>query len=87
MKKNFLLWMGVVLMALHGMTACTVDDVPVDNRVNIESLYGEWWLVGWNDGGTWFEVDTNYVSHRHMSLEFREVDKEVYLYAWSLASC
>ena len=86
MKKNFLLWMGVVLMALHGMTACTVDDVPVDNRVNIESLYGEWWLVGWNDGGTWFEVDTNYVSHRHMSLEFREVDKEVYIYAWSMVN-
>ena len=34
-----------------------------------ESLYAEWWLVGWNDEGTWFEVDTNYVSHRHLSIE------------------
>ena len=29
-----------------------------------ESLYGEWQLVGWNDGGIRFEVDTNYVSHK-----------------------
>ena len=33
------------------------------------SPYGEWWLVGWNDGGIYFEVDTNYVSHRHLSIE------------------
>ena len=31
--------------------------------------YGEWWLVGWNDGGTYFEVDPNYVSHRNLSIE------------------
>lgn len=29
-----------------------------------ESLYGEWRLVGWNDGGTDFEVDNSYVSKR-----------------------
>ena len=39
-----------------------------------ESLYGEWLLVGWYDGGIWFEVDTNYVSHHHMSIEI--MDKE-----------
>ena len=33
------------------------------------SPFGEWWLVGWNDGGTYFEVDPNYVSHRHFSIE------------------
>jgi len=37
-----------------------------------ESIYGEWWLVGWNDGGNWLEVDTNYISHRHLSIEIPE---------------
>ena len=49
----------------------------------IESLYGEWWLVGWNDKGTWLEVDTNYVSHRHLSIEFKEKD---YVMAYSMAN-
>lgn len=31
MKKSFLLWMGVVLMTLLGMMACTVDDNFVTN--------------------------------------------------------
>ena len=43
-----------------------------------ESLYGEWRLVGWNDEGNWFEVDTNYVSHRHLSIEIKEDYVEAY---------
>ena len=41
----------------------------IDNANPMESLCGEWWLVGWNDEGVWFEVDTNYVSHRKLSIE------------------
>ena len=48
-----------------------------------ESLYGEWKLVGWNDGGIRFEVDTNYVSHKHMSIE---IPKEGYVKAYSMVN-
>jgi len=48
-----------------------------------ESLYGEWRLVGWNDGETWFEVNTNYVSHRSMSVE---IPKEGYVMAYSMVN-
>ena len=48
-----------------------------------ESLYGEWQLVGWNDGGIRFEVDTNYVSHKHMSIE---IPKEGYVKAYSMVN-
>ncbi len=48
-----------------------------------ESLYGEWQLVGWNDGGIRFEVDTNYVSHKHMSIE---ISKEGYVKAYSMVN-
>ena len=48
-----------------------------------ESIYGEWWLVGWNDGGNWFEVDTKYVSHRHLSIE---IPKEGYVMAYSMVN-
>ena len=48
-----------------------------------ESLYGEWKLVGWNDGGIRFEVDTNYVSHKQMSIE---IPKEGYVKAYSMVN-
>ena len=44
-------------------------DHPKEYAGQEVSPYGEWWLVGWNDGGTYFEVDPNYVSHRHFSIE------------------
>ena len=44
-------FIGVVamLMALVSLTAYgnETDANPT------ESLYGEWWLVGWNDKGAW----------------------------------
>ena len=85
MKKSFIFWMGAVLMTLAGMTACSSTDLPVydDSVPSTESLYGEWWLVGWNDGGTWFEVDTNYVCHHCLSIEFKE---DGYVFAWSLVN-
>ncbi len=48
-----------------------------------ESLYGEWRLVGWNDGGTDFEVDNSYVSKRGLSIEFSE---EGYVTAYSMVN-
>ncbi len=55
----------------------------VDNQQ--ESLYGEWRLVGWYDGGIWFEVDTNYVSHHHMSIEIKDKE-EGYTMAYSMVN-
>ena len=67
MKKYSILWFCALLMMAVGMSSCNSEN---DNPNSIRgSLYGEWRLVGWNDGGTWFEVDTNYVSHRHLSIE------------------
>ena len=67
MKKYSILCLCAVLMLAFGMSSCNSES---DNPNSIRgSLYGEWRLVGWNDGGTWFEVDTNYVSHRHLSIE------------------
>ena len=48
-----------------------------------ESIYGEWRLVGWNDGGIWLEVNTNYVCHRHLSIEIPE---EGYVMAYSMVN-
>ena len=83
MKTKTIIGMAVMLMALVGMTACDKehDDNPGSgNTTTQESLYGEWWLVGWNDGGIWFEVDTNYVSHHCFSIEIPE---EGYMMAYS----
>ena len=78
-----------MLMVLAGMTACSnenEDNPGSGNDSAMESLYGEWWLAGWNDGGTWFEVDTNYVSHQHLSIEFREIEEDIYFFAWSMVN-
>lgn len=99
MKVKTFIGVLILLMALVGMTACDNDNNSVpngpinpeskndtqapDNPDVTESLYGEWWLVGWNDGGTWTEVDTNYVSHQHMSIEFKEDGNVV---AWSMVN-
>lgn len=85
MKTRAFIGMMVVMMTLAIMTACTTSDIPVpiDKDVPAESLYGEWWLVGWNEEGTWFEVDTNYVSHQCLSIEFRE---DGYVQAWSMVN-
>ena len=49
----------------------------------MDSLYGEWWLVGWNDNGTWYEVNKKYVCHRHLSLEINE---EGYMTVYSMVN-
>ena len=48
-----------------------------------ESLYGEWRLVGYSDGGNWFEVDPKFVSHRHFSIE---IPREGYVRAYSFVN-
>ena len=86
MKARTFLGMVMMLMALVSMTARGNEN---DGKLNsndtnpTESLYGEWRLVGWNDGGEWFEVDTNFVSHRHLSIEIPE---EGYVMAYSIVN-
>ena len=78
--------MTLMLMTLVGMTACdneNEDNPGSDKSSPTELLYGEWWLVGWNDGGTWFEVDTNYVCHQHLSIE---IPKEGYVMGYSIVN-
>ena len=41
MKKNFLLWMGVVLMLAVGMSSCNSDDDEIFGT----GLTGKWDLV------------------------------------------
>lgn len=83
-KAKTFIGMAVMLLTLTGMIACSIDDIPVyDNSGPTESLYGEWRLVGWMEDGTWFEVDTNYVSHHHLSIEFRENGS---VWAWSMVN-
>ena len=75
MRTKKFIGIMVMLMTLVSVAAYSSenDDNPGSDNANpIESLYGEWWLVGWNDKGIWLEVDTNYVSHQHMSIEIPE---------------
>jgi hypothetical protein len=54
-----------------------------NNAGQMESLYGEWRLVGWYDGGTYFEVDTNYVGRRQLSIE---IPRKGYVMAYSMVN-
>lgn len=76
--------MMVVLMTLNGVTARENEDKPASVNANQqESIYGEWRLVGWNDGGYWFEVDANFVGHHQLSIEIPE---KGYMMAYSMAN-
>ena len=79
MRTKTFIGIVVILMAFVGVTAYGNES----NANPAESLYGEWWLVGWNDKGTWSEVDTNYVSHKHLSLE---IPKEGVAVAYSMVN-
>ena len=68
MKKHLFLFI-LMLSPMLASAAANDGNLVSNNADQMESLYGEWWLVGWNDGGTYFEVDPNYVSHRHFSIE------------------
>ena len=79
MKTRRLFGMIIMLMALVGVTAYANDD----NENPMESLYGEWWLAGWSDEGSWFEVNTNYVGHYRLSIE---IPKEGRVVAYSMVN-
>ena len=68
MKKHLFLFI-LMLSPMLASAAANDGNLVSNNADQMESLYGEWWLVGWSDGGTYFEVDPNYVSHRHFSIE------------------
>ena len=69
-EQNVMTTTQVAVAKAKGWTPylCAYDH-PKEYAGQEVSPYGEWWLVGWNDGGTYFEVDPNYVSHRHFSIE------------------
>ena len=49
----------------------------------MESLYGEWILVGWYNEGTWYEVNPKYVGRRNLSIE---IPREDYVIAYSIVN-
>ena len=84
MKTRTIIGMMVALMTLNGVTARENEDKPASVNANQqESIYGEWRLVGWNDGGYWFEVDANFVGHHQLSIEIPE---KGYMMAYSMVN-
>jgi hypothetical protein len=69
-EQNVMTTTQVAVAKAKGWTPylCAYDH-PKEYAGQEVSPYGEWWLIGWSDGGTYFEVDPNYVSHRHFSIE------------------
>lgn len=66
MKKNYLLWMSVVLMMVVGMSSCSKDDEIEsfdDNYskgvISNESIIGTWQLLNFNGGFSGKSVDVN----------------------------
>ena len=82
MKKLLFLFI-LMLSPIVASAETKGDNLASNNADPMESLYGEWWLVGWNDGGTYFEVDPNYVSHRNLSIE---IPREGSVMAYSMAN-
>ncbi len=60
--------------------ACVLASLAMSAQ---DGLYGEWWLVGWNDGGITYKVNTSYVSKRHLTIE---IPKEGYVKAYSMVN-
>lgn len=84
--KRTLFFISCLLASITMLTPMLASADALEIGANVdpkESLYGEWRLVGWNDGGNWFEANTNYVGHRHLSLE---IPKEGYVKAYSMVN-
>ena len=60
MKKNFLLWIGIMLMMAVGMSSCSSDDEiePFGDKSG-ESIIGTWQLLNYSGGFTGRSVDIN----------------------------
>jgi hypothetical protein len=94
--KNVFLLLAAWLLGLCAVDAheqgLTKSDVQKSSYLSetrgeeanpMDSLYGEWWLVGWNDNGTWYEVNKKYVCHQQLSLEINE---EGYMTVYSMVN-
>ena len=87
-RKFFGMFFGmlVVLMSLVSVTARGNENYANQDSGDTnasELIYGEWWLVGWSDKGTWVNVDKKYVGHHSLSIE---IPKEGYVMAYSMAN-
>ena len=78
MKKLLLFF----LMCLPVLASADATETG-GNTAPQESLYGKWRLVGWNEGGTAFEVDANYVSKKYLTIV---IPREGYVMAYSMAN-
>ena len=72
MKKELLLLCLMCMMgALLPVNAQdNGNNSDIDNTNPAEALYGEWYLVGWSNEGTWTKIKTSY--HHRMSIEIPE---------------
>ena len=78
-KQTDMKKIALLLMLLPMLASAHVSG----NADQKESIYGEWRLVGWNDGGNWFEADNNYVGYHSLSVE---IPKEGYMMAYSMVN-
>ena len=73
----------MLLPTLASADGSEIGGLVSANADSKESLYGEWWLVGWNDGGVTHEVDASYVSKGNLTIEIPE---EGYVMAYSMVN-
>lgn len=83
MKKLLSLFVLMLLPTLASADGSEIGGLVSANADSKESLYGEWWLVGWNDGGVTHEVDASYVSKGNLTIEIPE---EGYVMAYSMVN-
>lgn len=83
MKKLLFLFVLMLLPALVIADGTENGGLVPANVDPMESLYGEWRLVGWNDGGVTYKVDASYVSEGHLTIE---IPKEGYVMAYSMVN-
>lgn len=83
MKKGLLLSLLMFMMGslLPVNAQNNGNDSDIVNTTPAEALYGEWFMVGWNDKGTWTKINTSY--HHLMSIE---IPKEGRVLAYSMAN-
>ena len=82
MKRTlFLITCMLVALIMSTQEGLAVGDVQKNSSLSetrgegvdpMDSLYGEWLLMGWNDGGTWVEVDKKKVRNHCLSIEFKD---------------
>ena len=83
MKKGLLLSLLMFMMGslLPVNAQNNGNDSDIVNTTPAEALYGEWFMVGCNDKGTWTKINTSY--HHLMSIE---IPKEGRVLAYSMVN-